>query len=32
LAGPDERGRGLDFYWFKWDNEIIIAPKPKEEE
>lgn len=31
LAGPDVRGRGIDFYWFKWENEITKFEKPKEQ-
>jgi hypothetical protein len=31
LAGPDVRARGLDFYWFKWENEIERKPKPVEQ-
>jgi hypothetical protein len=31
LAGPDVRGRGLDFYWFKWENDIRKMPKPVEQ-
>jgi len=31
LAGPDVRGRGIDFYWFKWENEISKFEKPKEQ-
>jgi len=28
MAGPDVRGRGLDFYWLKWENDIINIEKP----
>ena len=28
IAKTDTRGRGIDFYWVQWDNEIRKVEKP----